>query len=102
MRDAQEPIGGSYRKPTMASATDKVQSRLQEAMDHGNQASLGQAIDASKGVNGLKQLRRSAKVQFEAIRLSGKYLFTRIRCLFSNQLNLSCDSCFGFGLLCIG
>lgn len=50
----------------MASAIDKVQSRLQEAMDHGNQASLGQAIDASKGVNGLKQLRRSAKVPLEA------------------------------------
>lgn len=46
----------------MASAVDKVQVRLQEAMDEGNQASLGQAIDASKGVNGLKQLRRSAKV----------------------------------------
>lgn len=41
---------------------DRVQTRLQEAMDQGNQASLGQAIDASKGVNGLKQLRRSAKV----------------------------------------
>lgn len=48
----------------MASAVDKVQIRLQEAMDQGNQASLGQAIDASKGVNGLKQLRRSAKVGF--------------------------------------
>lgn len=47
----------------MASAVDRVQARLQEAMDQGNQASLGQAIDASKGVNGLKQLRRSAKVK---------------------------------------
>lgn len=47
----------------MASAVDRVQMRLQEAMDQGNQASLGQAIDASKGVNGLKQLRRSAKVR---------------------------------------
>lgn len=46
----------------MASAVDRAQIRLQEAMDQGNQASLGQAIDASKGVNGLKQLRRSAKV----------------------------------------
>lgn len=47
----------------MTSAVDRVQLRLQEAMDQGNQASLGQAIDASKGVNGLKQLRRSAKVR---------------------------------------
>ena len=46
----------------MASAVERVQTRLQEAMDRGNQASLGQAIYASKGINGLKQLRRSAKV----------------------------------------
>lgn len=46
----------------MGSAVDRVQMRLQEAMEQGSQASLGQAIDASKGVNGLKQLRRSAKV----------------------------------------
>lgn len=50
----------------MTSAVDRVQLRLQEAMDQGNQASLGQAIDASKGVNGLKQLRRSAKVRYIA------------------------------------
>lgn len=52
----------------MASAVDRVQIRLQEAMDQGNQASLGQAIDASKGVNGLKQLRRSAKVRHDTRR----------------------------------
>ena len=46
----------------MTSAVEQVQMRLQEAMERGNQASLGQAIYASKGVNGLKQLRRSAKV----------------------------------------
>ncbi|CAM9638831.1 unnamed protein product, partial [Ectocarpus sp. 12 AP-2014] len=51
----------------MASAVDRVQMRLQEAMDQGNQASLGQAIDASKGVNGLKQLRRSAKARLKQL-----------------------------------
>lgn len=71
----------------MASAIDKVQIRLQEAMDQGNQASLGQAIDASKGVNGLKQLRRSAKVRYAPSRM----------CLFSrpvenNTAKLACTS----------
>eukprot|EP00903_Cladosiphon_okamuranus_P013351 g12443.t1 len=51
----------------MASAVDRAQIRLQEAMEQGNQASLGQAIDASKGVNGLKQLRRSAKARLKQL-----------------------------------
>ncbi|CAM9727941.1 unnamed protein product, partial [Scytosiphon promiscuus] len=51
----------------MGSAVDRVQMRLQEAMEQGSQASLGQAIDASKGVNGLKQLRRSAKARLKQL-----------------------------------
>ncbi|CAM9607990.1 unnamed protein product, partial [Discosporangium mesarthrocarpum] len=46
---------------------EQVHARLQRAMDEGDQASLGQAIDESKGVNGLKQLRRSAKARLKQL-----------------------------------
>lgn len=62
----------------MASTVDKVQARLQEAMEQRNQASLGQAIDASKGVNGLKQLRRSAKVKKKCFLVEEKRLNTSL------------------------
>lgn len=73
----------------MASAVDRVQVRLQEAMDQGNQASLGQAIDASKGVNGLKQLRRSAKVHVQTNTNTAVHMyqqFKRVLCSARSQM----------------